>query len=528
MDAAGRGSADDTFRESTTVGARARTAAATTAQARPNPRPLPPPGPEGEDDFNPFAGRVLRRSPNTGVSIPPPPEPELPPSPNDPVSSTPPRGIHSSSSPSRRRPKNKPKTSSPLKRPPALPGDEEDPGGDTVSTKLFGGKGKGMAPPSRLRQATVLGETTDNVRRLPKRDANAGKRRRRDELRAELEKLQRELDITTRHNERIRAMQAAGRRTLFADEDELMDIVKRHLLSQNPDSPPARSQMLAQAALDPMAIMPFGRPAMSALPSAADEVDLADIRSHHPVSMTAKEELAFLQLFTPFKATSTLTTLPRATKREPLRQLYTIHLQSRHCPGLFSASLDVTIDAMKLNILSLDVTGLEPAAKAELGPFIEKICADDSNRSMQRNVGIAAWSMAEWARVAERRGRFWAQLHRETESKDIMLESSRTTRARRAKRGRDGQAKVAEEATEAVTRRDLLRFMGDQSFDINVPAADGSGAPSSLRLSWKIDFDWSGEAQSRIAVMIGVPGKCKSTTGRASASEPPPVVMLEC
>ncbi|PHH71079.1 hypothetical protein CDD80_5540 [Ophiocordyceps camponoti-rufipedis] len=87
--------------------------------AKPNPRPLPPPAPEGEDELNPFMGHALRRSPVTGISIPPPPEPELPPSVPDPLLSTPPRGIHSS--PSRWKGKSKAKKSSPLKAPAEAP-----------------------------------------------------------------------------------------------------------------------------------------------------------------------------------------------------------------------------------------------------------------------------------------------------------------------------------------------------------------------------------------------------------------------
>lgn len=371
--------------------------------------------------------------------------------------------------------------------------------------KLFGDKG---ASPSRLRHETVLAETTNNVRRIAAFDANSGKRKERDALRDELAKLKRDLDVTTRHNDRIRAMQKSGRKVPLADEKEIIEIIRRQLLPQDTDSQPTQTQLLAKAALDPMAIVPFGKPAASAVPTDAEEVDMSDIKSHHPVIMTAEEELPFLQVFTPFSATSSLTVLPR-TGDEALRQLFSIQLRSRQSPGLFGAKLEVTVESTKLSIVSLNIAALEPAAKPELGAFLDRICTGDCNRSMQRNVGIVTWAMAEWLRVAEQRARFWSQLHRETASKELLLETSRNARTRRAKRGKNGQEEDQEVSAGPMKSQDLFRFMGDQSFDLQVPPMQGSGLPSSLRLSWKIQFDWSGEAQSKVGVMVGVPGKCE-------------------
>jgi hypothetical protein len=311
-------------------------------------------------------------------------------------------------------------------------------------------------------------------------------------------------------------MQKSGRKVALADEDEIMNIVRRQLLPQDFDSQPTQTQMLAKAALDPMAIVPFGKPAASVIPAEREDDDVSDIKSHHPIPMTAEEELPFLQLFSPFHATSSLTVLPR-TGDESLRQLFTIYLRSRLSPGLFSAKLEVTVDALKLSILSLNIAALEPAARPELGAFLDRVCRGECNRSMQRNVGVITWAMAEWLRVAEQRARFWARLHEETASKELLLDMSRSARSRRAKRGMNGQEKEANAATAVPMKtHDLLRFMGQQSFDLQIPPAHGSGISSSLRLTWKIESDWTGEAQSKVAVMIGIPGKCEYNcpTGR--------------
>ena len=478
--------------------------------SRPIPRPLPPPAPEGEDDLNPFLGRTLRRSPKTGVSIPPPAEPELPPSVDDPVSSTPPRGIHSGSSPSaRRNTRSQPSHSSPLKQKPLFPAGEENVGEELAPRKLFGASKAAPPAPSRFREDTALVETTDNVRRLPSNHEDPGKRKKRDELRNQLAKLNKDLETTTRQNERLRAMQKSGRKVGLTDEDEVLRLIKDRILPHDASSQPQQQfQVLAAAALNPMAIVPFAKPSSSAVPTKSDEIDISDIKSHHPVPMKAKEELPYLQLFTPFDATSSLVVLPRKDD-DPLRQLYTIQLRSRHHAGLFGAKIAVTVDTTKLLVQSLRILALEPAAKPELGSFLEKICSGDCNRSMQRNVGIATWAMAEWLRVAEQRARLWSELHRETATTDLILESSKDARTRRRKRAASGEERDTPSKDSTLVRRDLLRFLGEQNFVLQVPASGGPGLSSTLQLTWKIDFDWTGEAQSKVCVMIGVPGQCK-------------------
>lgn len=404
---------------------------------------------------------------------------------------------------------------SPLKQPPSYPGpdpaDEAQP--QPARKTLFAGPAQPQQPPSRL--AAVLGETTYNVRRLPAPGTDPVKTKERDALREELARLRRDLDVTARQNERIRAMQAAGRRVALSDEDQVVDILRRHLLPEEAGDANKQKQStaLAKAALDPMALVGFGRStATSAVPAADEAIDLSDIKSHHPLPMTAEEELPFLQLFTPFDMTPTLS-LARGTggaSGKSPRQLFSLRLRSRDCPGLFTARVDVIVDAARMSIQSVEVAGLEPAARAELGPFLDRVCAGECNRSMQRNVGIVAWAMAEWLRVAERRARFWAQLHAQTGTAKRLRDMARSVRAaKRSRRSRDRDSADTDEGAVSVAVADLLRFMGEQSYDVQIPGQE----QTSLRLTWGITFDWTGEAKSKVAVMVGVPGKCEYTGG---------------
>ena len=342
-----------------------------------------------------------------------------------------------------------------------------------------------------------------NIRKKRPFDVYSDQRKQRDELIAELAQLKKDLKVVEQENKRMRLMQESGRAVASSDEKSVAEIVQRYLMPHEVSARP-KSKLLAMAALDPMAILPSNKkPTAVSFDEDHDaEDDYYQIRSHHPIQMTAAEELPFLQIFTPFHVTSTLVTLPKSTDTSTLHQQFSITLHSRHTPGLFSAKMDVEVEAMSLTIISLDVKSLEPSAKPELASFIHKICDGDCNRSMQRNVGMVCWAMAEWVRVAEERARFWAELSRTTRSKNALQDVSRN--ARKSKRAR----KDDDADGDGATRNELLRFLGQQGLDVAVPL--GHGKESKLRLEWKIEFDWTGEAQSKLAVLAGVPGECES------------------
>lgn len=350
-----------------------------------------------------------------------------------------------------------------------------------------------------------------NIRGIPQNVSNAEKKKERDSLREEFARLRKDLETITRENERVRSMQSSGRTLSFLDDDTLLEIVKRQMLPDDPDLQPKQYQLLAHAALDPTLLMAYKKPP-KAMPTTDDDIDITKIKSHYPVPMSTAEELPYLQLFSPFNVVSSLAVLPEE-RGQPLRQRLSLNLRSRHQHGLFNAKVEAVIDTMKLSILSLDVPLLDPVAKPELGPFVESICHGDGNRSMQRNIGIVSWAMADWLRVAEQRAHFWSKLHKDTATKDVLAETNGNIRTRKSRRSKQDQADSDQDGgadSVKASKSTLLRFMGQQTLDISVP--DESGAISTLRLGWKIEFDWTGEAQSKLSATAGVPGKCKSTS----------------
>lgn len=347
------------------------------------------------------------------------------------------------------------------------------------------------------------------MRNVPVLDPLSDRKRTRDELNNEIAKLKRDLTHAERENERIRAMQTSGRTVALTDEDATLRLIKRYLLLDEDAPKTTHSQLLAQAALDPLAILPFGgRPTPIVLTMDEDEDDSTNVKSHQPVPMSAEQELPFLQLFSPFSATAHLSMLPR-TQDQPLRQQFTVDLKARHMPGLFYARLEVLADPVDMRISSLKVSGMDPAARPELDSFVQKVSAGACNRSMQQNCGIITWAMGEWLRVAEQRASFWFRLQQELGSKEV-LETIRNARARKSRKGRDEQGRGSSVApTVAIKKADLFALIGQQSLDLELPDPDGTETQATIRLSWKISFDWTGEAQSKVSALASLPGKCK-------------------
>ncbi|KAM0421072.1 hypothetical protein ACHAPT_011143 [Fusarium lateritium] len=613
--------------------------------SRLNPRP---PGPEEDEDFNPFRGNVLRRSPPAGILMPadePPasmPEPELPSieasspplppasmpepefpefplsmdgpasefeagtpplpeepparespalpeepsSPRFPVESPPPVESHSPvESPPAPVPESEPENDSPSQfldlpssspePPPAsmpqpeLPpivqpdSQEEAPSAsqpvpklppstrDAALRKSFRNspmrfrevsqpKDSPLAkPPSRLldkprksfQRAGSSARITEhrppvesNVPepRKPRAfDPDSAKKAERDALVQEMEKLKKDLETAQRENERIRLMQQSGRVLAPSNPEGVIDLIQRQHVSTEAEKGQTMSQQLVRAALNPVALLPFGK-APVPTPSVPVEDKQTEIKSHHPVSLTAEEELPYLELFSPFSISSNIAVLP-AEVDQPLKQLHAITFRSREIPGVFTARMDMVVSATDLAILDLNVTALEPSSKPELGPFVEKICAGDCNRSMQKNVGVLSWAMGEWLRVAVDRAELWCQLEASLGSKDGVSESTSQMRARKSRRRKSDEEDEDSEFThvESVNKADLIRYMGQQHFDISIPQNDTEDSGVVMRLEWKTEFDWTGEAESKLAVLMGVPGKWHQMDERGSLGKIP-------
>jgi hypothetical protein len=387
-----------------------------------------------------------------------------------------------------------------------------------------------------------------SVRRVQTADADAEKKRERDALRAEVAQLERDLDIAAQENERIRQLQLGRKEVVMPRHaSDIFELLRRHLAHPQKDISADQADAWVQAAMDPTAFLPFGKPS-SSLPTLFPE-DSSTVEpeqepiSHRPVPLTTREALPFLQAFTPLQFTSRITILPHPTRdtsnedgpepRTALLQHHSITATSDSAPGLFTARIDLTVDATTHAVTSLAVPSIDPpCAAAELSPLIAAVLAEpaDSSSALSRNVGVLTWAMASWLRVAVRRAKVWQTLDRELGGPDALERTVARVRATGAggKLKWKAAAGTAEEEDEAgdgvvadwidslVDTDELLPYMGRQWVDLRVlpSLAVGGGPPEAevpvLRVQWHIRFDWTGEATSQIRALARLPGKCKS------------------
>ncbi|KAK4234737.1 hypothetical protein C8A03DRAFT_18418 [Achaetomium macrosporum] len=504
--------------------------------ARPTPRPLPPPAPEHDEELlRVISGRGL---PGTSLGVLPEvtaPEPELPPTPKhpDPMVSTPPSGIHNTPS---RRPKRsralaeKLKSSSPLKRPLSRSAELPQKGAPLD----FGLPSK----PTQTGAPETPAPTTAELRGLRPADPDAEKKKLRDSLLAEIRQLERDLGVASKENERIRRARLSRQEpSPPGNKREILDLLRRYELppEDNPRKPDPVEDWLASA-LNPIAFLPFNKPSTSGPPTlpplrkGEDSEEPPPPISHHPLPMSADEALPYLQVFTPLTFTSHVSPLPRPDGEGPLLQNHAITASSTSPRGLFTARIEMTVNTRTMAVTELAVPRLDPAAEAELKPFVDRIVEKGNesvpNSGLYNNVSVLSWGMGEWLRVAVQRAKVWIVLEREVKDKEALTQMVARQRARKKTRRRrkrwvsqreDGDSDGEEEeggdgsssdGMKTYETADLLPFMGRTCMDLQIPVLDGgTGDTSALRVQWRIALDWTGEARNEIGVLVGVPGK---------------------
>lgn len=469
-----------------------------------------------------------------------PEEQELPPTPtqkgiSDPASiNTSPTGIHNTPTKRPRRSKALAERlkSSPLKQPPLFPPGptkesmrEESP--SRTAVKLRGLREQ----PQRSKK-----RKSHSARNVEEPDPLAEKKTLRDSLLAEVAHLKSDLELATRENNRLHQLQTRRDNTAPKgpeDKDGLLDLLRRHVLPPEKEVPPDPTQDWLEAALNPISFLPFSKlntslPDLFAPQESAEKEPDKPPPSHHPISMTADEELPYLQVFTPLTFSSTVSIVPRDDpssqgSQGPLTQKHVISVSSTP-PGLFAAKVEMTVNTKSLSIFELSVPRLEPSAVSELGPFIEKIVQGGGTSALTRNCSIITWAMSEWLRVAIKRARFWCAIERDLASSEGLAKCAAEMRTDTRKRGpgrpaatdgsddedEDGQGPGSKKAQ--FTKADLLPQLGRTSLDMELSAPDGTEEVPSIRIQWRIEFDWTGEAQSKMELLLGVPAKCEFNT----------------
>lgn len=524
--------------ESTTTSAHAR-------RASPNRRSG---AKDGDDEIaDPFARAGLRRSPAPGLPQLNARKPEMPPTPEvpNPLTSSPFAEIQSSPSrrPRRSRSLAQKLRSSPTKQPSEeleaerTAQQQEDATPEMETEKDSPSVFQQPRPVKRLEKPAKRPKPRSRIsdaREIKPPDLSTEMNRAHDALLAEIAQLQAELEIVVRENERIRQLHLS-KKDISAPEnlDEVVDVLFRHLEPRKSSKPKVSRPSWVQTALDPVAFLPFSKPRSTPPTLFYDDAlvlePMKPPKSHAPKPMKADEDFLYLSAFTPLTFSSHITTLPLSeeeTGRKPLLQHHTVTVTSATSPSLFSSRIEMTVDTSTHTITSLSVPSIHPSSAAsELAPLLRQIIPKRKGPSVSsalyHNVSILTWAMGSWLRVAIRRAKIWRNLERDLGSVEAVTETVERVRTRKKKGRRTGKGRNDEDddsngrVTDSIDGpamvADLLPYLECMWMDFDIPAlAAEEGERASLRIQWRIELDWTGEASSQIRALVSLPSKCKS------------------
>lgn len=419
----------------------------------------------------------------------------------------------------------------------------------------------------KVKDATV----PHSLRHVPLLDSLTAKKNLRARLVKEIKQTKRDIHLAQRMNAHLSSIRLSGSDVWKQDEEAklLLDLLYRTEVSKqtqenfNAEKKAQRTMERVQdvvrgmlgfgsAGISAVKIAPI-IPLVSSQSGTGKEQDKCDEskqqKTHFPLQLSSSEALPFLQAFSPLRFSSEIS-MSTSFGNSPI-QTHRIRVISPG-DGLFTAQIEMQVDSMVPCIQSLAFPAIISSARAELKPFLDKISrlkvgdkeVDEykdriprimglgMTTSVQNNITLAGWAMGEWYRVALRRARIWAVLDAEmgtiegvrvvvkkfrqgfdTDNRDKRQRSRRDLSEWEERDKEDDIDKHEGKKGEGISKRKLALHMGRRSMEIAVPF-HGSGHTTgneddegTLRLDWDIEFDWTGEAQSRISALIGVPGK---------------------
>ncbi|KAJ9649600.1 hypothetical protein H2199_000378 [Coniosporium tulheliwenetii] len=289
--------------------------------------------------------------------------------------------------------------------------------------------------------------------------------------------------------------------------------------SDSPKRPPL-SQLLTS-------FLPFSKPLAYRTEPAPPTPD-APTPSHAPLALD--DPLPYLTLFTPFTITSSISTTP-APQSPTLHHTLTLTSPS----SLLHATLHLHISPdPEPCITSLDLATLSPWAEPELGPWLRRCAAEN-------DVGDVGWALGSYWELAIRRVECWGRC--EKAWPELL--------GRGGKVGK-GKGKAGGQANAELERLDV-RSDGEEGLeevsgvgDIIAGPGDGTGgkgkraasrrelrrhlgrtelvfqsAEVKLRIVWRIQFDWTGEAESVVRAQAAFPPAWHEADERRSLHKVP-------
>ena len=251
-------------------------------------------------------------------------------------------------------------------------------------------------------------------------------------------------------------------------------------------------------------------------------ISTAPLPSHHPIQL--KDPLPHLLVFTPFTITSKDLLVSSSINDGPVLRNQDITLTSPD--DLLNIELHLSVATMLDAVNILSVSNVSPWAEAELGTKIRQQAKTGDISSLGWACG-RYWDVASirarcWRRCQEQYGHLLYKNGRAKKGADALM-SNRESQLRQSTTGKandlnsSGYSQTAESALPSLSISKSVistQNLGRQSlffFQTGV----------SLLVTWTIDFDWTGEAESHVSACAAFPKSWRNVDERASLDQVP-------
>jgi hypothetical protein len=271
------------------------------------------------------------------------------------------------------------------------------------------------------------------------------------------------------------------------DTDSGSDFISKLAGAETPEKQPAPISTLLNS------FLPFSS---LVVPPPSHEIEEKPVPSHRPLELA--DPLPYLSMFTSFTF-STQLSLPRS-KISPsstrVHQKHTIDIVGPQ--KLLTAQLSATVDAVANQVVDMAILRLSSWADGELGAFLRL-------RAHENDISNACWAIDSFWTLARTRAQYW---HKCTSTFAHLLPGRTTADTENTPSTTTPKSTLA--------RRDLTRHLGRDVLVLQ-------DKDVLLKLNWRIDFDWTGEAESSISVEHAVPRAWTEVDSTGSFAKVPDV-----
>lgn len=202
--------------------------------------------------------------------------------------------------------------------------------------------------------------------------------------------------------------------------------------------------------------------------------------SHRPLDQ--EDPLPCLKLFTSLNFTSQVSHVS-TEQTSILHQKHTISITDPQ--KLLTAMIDASIDSTTSEVTGLSIH-LPSWAERDLGNFMR-------TKAEENDLNTACWAIGSYWELSKQRAEFWHKC----ESAFAHLKPGRMLED-----VENFEQRPSQKPRQNLSRKDLRRHLGQDSLILEDKYV-------SLKINWRVTFDWTGEAESEINVSPALPALCK-------------------